>query len=51
MRKIKWDKQAAIQLSKVISFIRKDSFQNANKVKQEILEKIDELLQSGKTSN
>lgn len=46
MRKIRWDKQAAIQLSKAMSFIRRDSFQNANKVKQEILEKVDELLQS-----
>jgi plasmid stabilization system protein ParE len=43
MRKISWDKQATVQLSKAISYIRKDSPQNADKVKKEILEKISEL--------
>lgn len=42
--KISWDKQAVIQLSKAIGFIRKDSPQNAEKVKKEILQKIDDLL-------
>lgn len=40
MRKISWDKQAAIQLSKAIGYIRKDSPQNADKVKKDILYKI-----------
>lgn len=46
MRKISWDKQAAIQFRKALNFIRKDSFLNAEKVRREILKKIDELLQS-----
>ncbi|MEJ7684835.1 MAG: hypothetical protein WKG06_44715 [Segetibacter sp.] len=45
MRKLTCDKQAAIQLSKAM-VIGKDSFQNADKVKQEILVKIDELLET-----
>jgi len=43
MRKITWDKQAVIQLSKAIGFIRQDSPQNADNVKREILEKIEDL--------
>ncbi|MCY7422397.1 MAG: type II toxin-antitoxin system RelE/ParE family toxin [Chitinophagaceae bacterium] len=44
MRKISWDKQATIQLSKAISFVREDSPQNADKVKKEILGRIDKLV-------
>ncbi|HEX8460295.1 MAG TPA: type II toxin-antitoxin system RelE/ParE family toxin [Segetibacter sp.] len=44
MRKIRWDKEAVIQLCNAISYIREDSPQNAEKVKQEILEKIDDLI-------
>jgi plasmid stabilization system protein ParE len=44
MGKIKWDKNAAIQFRKAISYIREDSPQNAEKVKREILSKIEYLL-------
>lgn len=44
MRKIKWDKNAAIQFRKAIGYIRENSAQNAEKVKQEILSKIEDLL-------
>ena len=44
MRKIKWDKNAAIQFRKAIAYIRENSPQNAEKVKQEILSKIEDLL-------
>lgn len=44
MRKIKWDKNAAIQFRKAIAYIREDSPQNADKVKHEILSKIEDLL-------
>jgi len=44
LRKIKWDKQAIIYFRESIKYIRKDSPQNAEKVKNDILEKIDELL-------
>lgn len=44
MRKISWDKQATIQLSKAISFVREDSPQNADKIKKEILGRIDKLV-------
>lgn len=43
---IRWDKQAVIQLNKAISYIRKDSPQNADKVKKEILYKIADLVQA-----
>lgn len=42
-REIRWDKQAAIYFSESISYIRKDSPKNADKVKREILKKISEL--------
>lgn len=42
-RKINWDKQAAHYFRESIRYIRRDSPQNAEKVKKEILEKIDEL--------
>jgi len=43
MRKISWDKQALDYFRDSISFIREDSPQNADKVKKEVLEKINEL--------
>jgi len=42
-RKITWTKQATKQLSEAIKFIRKDSDQNAEKVKTAILGKVVEL--------
>ena len=42
-REISWDKEATIYFSKSIGYIRKQSSQNADKVKQEILKKISEL--------
>ncbi|MCR6718702.1 MAG: type II toxin-antitoxin system RelE/ParE family toxin [Chitinophagaceae bacterium] len=42
-RKIRWDKPALIYFSEAIRYIRKDSAQNAEKVKQEILARISEL--------
>ena len=42
-RKISWDNSALIYFSEAIRYIRKDSPQNADKVKAEILEKISEL--------
>lgn len=42
-RKISWDKQAAMYFGRAIGYIRKESPQNADKVKQEILRKIVEL--------
>jgi plasmid stabilization system protein ParE len=42
-RKISWDKQAINYFREAIRYIRKDSPQNADKVKKEILEKISEL--------
>ena len=42
-RKITWDKTALIYFSEAIRYIRKDSEQNANKVKREILTRISEL--------
>lgn len=42
-RKISWDKQAAVYFGRAIGYIRKESPQNADKVKQEILQKISEL--------
>jgi plasmid stabilization system protein ParE len=41
-RKIIWDKPAVIYFSEAIRYIRKDSPQNADKVKKEIREKIAE---------
>jgi plasmid stabilization system protein ParE len=42
-RKIRWDKTALIYFSEAIRYIRKDSAQNADKVKAEILARINEL--------
>ncbi len=42
-RKIRWDKPALIYFSEAIRYIRKDSVQNAETVKKEILEHIKEL--------
>ena len=42
-RKITWDKQALSYFRDYIKYIRQDSPQNAEKVKNEILEKIGEL--------
>ena len=42
-RKIKWDKPALIYFSDAIRYIRKDSAQNAEKVKREILARIGDL--------
>jgi plasmid stabilization system protein ParE len=42
-RKILWDKQALHYFRSAIQYIRKDSPQNADKVKSEVLEKIREL--------
>jgi plasmid stabilization system protein ParE len=42
-RKIRWDKPALIYFSEAIRYIRKDSMQNADKVKKEILAMIIEL--------
>lgn len=46
MLKISWDKQAAKDLNKAISYIRKDSPANANKVKKDLLEQISALPKS-----
>jgi len=42
-RKISWDKQAINYFREAIKYIRKQSPQNADKVKKEVLEKISEL--------
>ncbi len=42
-RKISWDKQAINYFREAIKYIRKDSPQNAEKGKREILERISEL--------
>jgi plasmid stabilization system protein ParE len=42
-RKISWDKQALNYFREAIRYIREDSPQNADKVKKEVLEKINEL--------
>jgi plasmid stabilization system protein ParE len=42
-RKISWDKKAILYFSEAIHYIRKDSPQNAEKVKREILKQIREL--------
>lgn len=45
-RKISWDKEAATYFVRSIGYIRKESPQNADKVKQDILQKISELSQT-----
>ena len=42
-RKISWDKAALLQFGRAIDYIAKDSIQNAEKVRAEILEKIGNL--------
>ncbi|MGN6247019.1 MAG: type II toxin-antitoxin system RelE/ParE family toxin [Ginsengibacter sp.] len=42
-RKVTWTKAAVTQFDKIIEYIRKDSEQNADKVKAKILEKINRL--------
>ncbi|HXB95443.1 MAG TPA: type II toxin-antitoxin system RelE/ParE family toxin [Puia sp.] len=42
-RKITWDRQALLYFREAVRYIRKDSLQNADKVKKEVLEKINEL--------
>ncbi|MES2113278.1 MAG: type II toxin-antitoxin system RelE/ParE family toxin [Bacteroidota bacterium] len=49
--KITWDKQAVVYLRKYINYIRKDSPQNAEKVKMEVLRKISELLKRPEIHN
>ena len=43
IRKITWDKQAIIYFRETIKYIRRDSLQNAEHVKQDVLERISEL--------
>ncbi len=43
MRKILWDKPALDYFRETISYIRRDSSQNADMVKRDILDKISEL--------
>jgi len=43
MRKISWDEQALYYFRDAIQYIRKESPQNADKLKREVLEKIREL--------
>lgn len=50
-RKLAWDKQAVVYFRKYINYIRKDSPQNADKVKKEILRKISELLKRPEIHN
>jgi plasmid stabilization system protein ParE len=42
-RTLNWDKTALLQLSKVINYIAKHSVQNADKVRCDILEKVERL--------
>ena len=42
-RKISWNKLALIQFNKAIEFIAEDSIQNAEKVRVDILQKIEEI--------
>lgn len=42
-RKVTWTKQATLQFNKCIEYIRQESDQNADKVKEKILDKISEL--------
>lgn len=50
-RKITWDKQALNYFRESIRYIRKDSPQNADKVKKEVLEKIAELSRRPEINN
>ena len=42
-RKITWSKTALKQLEAAVKYIAEDSIQNAGKVKQEVLEKVERL--------
>lgn len=42
-RKVTWSKQAAVEFRTAIKYIRQDSEQNADKVKERILNKINAL--------
>lgn len=42
-RKVTWTKRATRQFNAAIEYIRQDPEQNANKVKEKILSKINEL--------
>lgn len=44
IRRIVWYTKAKTELKKIIDYIKKDSSQNAIKVKSEVLQKISELL-------
>ena len=43
-RRISWDKQALQQCNKAILYIAKDSIQNAENVRTEIIEKVEALI-------
>jgi len=45
VKKISWDKQAITNFREAIKYIRKESNQNADKVKSAVLDKIDDLLE------
>ena len=45
-RKIRWDKAALLYFSEAIGYIRKDSAQNADKVKNDVLSMIRALASS-----
>lgn len=49
-RKVTWTKQATHQFNKCIEYIRQESDQNADKVKEKILDKINELSNTSKGS-
>jgi plasmid stabilization system protein ParE len=42
-KKLRWDKMALQQFNKAIEYISKDSIQNAEKVRIDILEKVENL--------
>jgi plasmid stabilization system protein ParE len=42
-KKLRWDKMALQQFNKAIEYIAKDSIQNAEKVRIDILEKVENL--------
>ena len=42
-RKVIWSKQATFQFNIAIKYIRRDSAQNADKIREKILNKINEL--------
>ena len=44
-RKLNWDKIALQQFNQSINYIAQDSVQNAEKVRVEIIEKIEQLLE------